>query len=101
LQAHGFYASDTVEDRVIFLFVFMPILRSEIATYVEIWNEHRIRPQRKRPNHVAGVPNQLYRDATTPRYGWAPDIEFLAQIDEAVKDVGKRLQQADNYPLTN
>jgi hypothetical protein len=79
----------------------MPILRFEIATYVETWNEHRIRPQRQRPNHVAGVPNQLYTDATVPRYGWPPDIEFLAQVEEAVKDVGKRLQQRHNYLLIN
>ena len=79
----------------------MPILRSEIATYVETWNEHRIRPQRQRPNHVAGVPNQLYTDASTSRYGWPPDIEFLAQLDEAVKDVGKGLQQRHTHPLTN
>ena len=57
----------------------MPILRAEITTYVETWNEHRIRPQRQRPNHVPGVPNQLYTDASTPRFGWVPDIEFLAQ----------------------
>jgi hypothetical protein len=68
---------------------------------VETWNEHRIRPQTQRPNHVAGVPNQLYTDATTPRYGWAPDIEFLAQVDEAVKDVGKGLHQRDNLRLIN
>jgi len=78
----------------------MPILRAEITTYVETWNEHRIRPQRQRPNHVPGVPNQLYTDASTPRYGWVPDIEFLAQLDEAVKDVGKRLQSRDRYLLT-
>jgi hypothetical protein len=79
----------------------MPILRAEIATYVETWNEHRIRPQRQRPNHVPGVPNQLYTDASTPRYGWSPDMEFLAQLDEVVKDVGQLLQQRDSYPLTN
>jgi hypothetical protein len=79
----------------------MPILRAEIATYVETWNEHRIRSQRQRPNHVPGVPNQLYTDASTPRYGWSPDIEFLAQLDEAMKDVGKRLKQSDSYSVIN
>jgi len=57
------------EDRVVFLFVFVPILRDEIATFVETWNEHRIRSQRNRANHVAGIPNELYTSDDTPRFG--------------------------------
>ena len=62
LQTHGLYESDAIEDRVGFLFIFPPIIRSEISTYVEVWNSHRIRPQRNRFNHAAGVPNNLYTD---------------------------------------
>jgi hypothetical protein len=40
---------------------------------------------------IAGVPNQLYTDASTPRYGWPSDVQFPAQLDEVVKDVGKGL----------
>ena len=89
LQNHGLYESDALEDRVVFLFVFIPILRSEISTYVETWNHHRIRPQKARPNHIAGIPNDLYTDRSLPRYGWTPDLELLTQLSEAVKDVGK------------
>ena len=78
-----------LEDRVVFLFVFVPILRDEIATFVEIWNEHRIRAQKDRPNHVAGIPNELYTDDATPRYGWTPDAQFLSQLGEAVADFGR------------
>jgi hypothetical protein len=89
LQNHGLYESDALEDRVTFLFVFVPILRSEISIYVETWNQHQIRPQKARPNHIAGIPNELYADRSLPRYGWAPDPELLTQLSEAVKDVGK------------
>ena len=89
LQNHGLYESDVLEDRVVFLFTFVPILRSEISTYVETWNAHQIRPQKARPNYIAGVPNDLYTDRFLPRYGWAPDVDLLAQLTEAVKDVGK------------
>ena len=88
LTVHGFYESDVLEDRVVFLFVFVPILRREIATYVETWNEHRIRPQPGRPNHIAGRPNELYFDATTPRCGWQPNPELLSQLKEAVSGFG-------------
>jgi hypothetical protein len=87
LQAHGLYESDVLKDRVIFLFIFVLILRSEINTYIETWNEHRIRPQSHRANHVAGIPNELYTDEAIRRYGWTPDATFLAQLEEAVKDV--------------
>ena len=100
LQAHGLYESDALEDRVVFLFVFVPILRSEIKAFVETWNEHRIRPQKHRPNHVAGIPNELYTDETVPRYGWAPDIEFLSQLTEAVRDVGKQPHKEHTLLLT-
>lgn len=86
---HGLYESDALEDRIVFLFVFVPILRSEISTYVETWNAHRIRHQKQRANHVAGIPNELYRDQFLPRFGWTPNSEFLSQLTEAVKHVGK------------
>jgi hypothetical protein len=87
LTVHGFYESDTLEDKVVFLFVFIPILRQEITTFAETWNEHRIRSQSARPNHIAGRPNELYHDAST-RFGWEPDPILLAQLQEAVNDFG-------------
>lgn len=98
LTVHGFYESDVLEDRVVFLFVFVPILRREINTYVETWNEHRIRPQLERPNHISGRPNELYLDSSTPRYGWRPDPELLARLKEAVNDFGKSFHGV--YPDT-
>jgi hypothetical protein len=75
---------------VVFLFVFVPILRHEINIYVETWNEHRIRPQLQRPNHVAGAgrPNELYFDPSATRYGWKPDPGLLADLKQAVNDFG-------------
>ena len=66
---HGLYESDAFEDRVLFLFVFPPIIRSEIRTYVEVWNSHPICPQRHRFNHAAGIPNDIYTDPSTERFG--------------------------------
>ena len=89
LQTYGLYESDALEDQIVFLFVFVPILRSEIGTYMETWNAHHIRPQKRRPNHAAGIPNDLYVDPSVRQYGWISDAEFLSQLEEAVKDVGR------------
>jgi hypothetical protein len=88
LTMHGFYESDSLEDRVVFLYVFIPILRQEINIYVNTWNEHRIRPQLARANHIPGRPNELYFEAPVPRYGWIPDAPFLAELKEAVNAYG-------------
>jgi hypothetical protein len=69
LQTHGLYESDVLEDRIVFLFIFIPILRSKINIYIETWNKHRIRPQSHRANHVAGISNELYTDKAIRRYG--------------------------------
>ncbi len=71
------------------MFVFVPIIRSEIATYVETWNAHSIRPQKNRANHIPGIPNELYTDTSLPRFGWIPNAELLQQLNDVVKDVGK------------
>lgn len=86
---HGYYESDVLEDRVVFLFVFGPIICSEIKTYVDVWNAHRIRPQRDRPNHRPGIPNELYMDEAVRKFGWTPNSDLLLKLEEAVSDVGE------------
>ena len=56
LQTHGLYESDALEDRIVFLFVFVPILRSEIGTYMETWNAHHIWPKKKDPITLQAFP---------------------------------------------
>lgn len=68
LKTYELYESEALEDRMIFLFVFVPILCSEIGIYVETSNMQRIRPQKKRFNHVAGIPNELYTTQSLPHY---------------------------------
>jgi hypothetical protein len=47
-------------DRVVMLFVFMPLVRVEITEFMLNKNEYPTRAQHKRVDHVAGVPNKLY-----------------------------------------
>ena len=49
-------------DRIVLLFVFMPLLRAEIVDFVDIKNEYPIRAQKNRVHHVSGVPNKLFDD---------------------------------------
>ena len=56
LQTHRLYKSDAPEDRIVFLFVFVSIFRSEIGTYMETWNAHHIRPKKKDPITLQAFP---------------------------------------------
>jgi hypothetical protein len=48
-------SSKSLADKVVLLYVFMPIIRAELQTLVDTHNAHPIRTQRNRAHHVAGV----------------------------------------------
>ena len=83
MEDEGFWVGDQVADRVVFLFVFIPILRHEISRYVDTHNAHRIRKQKNRPNHIHGIPNELYKTAATARdkrYGFEANQRILNDL---------------------
>jgi len=73
-------------DRIILLFVFMPIIRQELVTFVNTHNAHPIRRQRNRVHHVAGVPNELYR---RPSCGFAIDQGVVNEWENKVAGYGE------------
>jgi hypothetical protein len=63
-------------------------LRRELREYSETHNDHRIRPQKERPNHQPGVLNELYF-GNPDRQGFLPDEELLCGLEEAMSDISK------------
>jgi hypothetical protein len=61
LEGQGYFREDIASDKVILLFIFIPILRAEVFDWVEDHNSKPIRPDHTRNKHVAGIPNDLYR----------------------------------------
>jgi hypothetical protein len=76
---HGYYASD---DRIVLQFVFMPILRREVAAFMETHNALRIRPQHDLGHHISGVPNDLYVNVES--CGYDPDPDLLHRLSQSV-----------------
>jgi hypothetical protein len=72
------------------LFVFMPIIRSELQTFVDTHNAHPIRTQRNRAYHVAGVPNELYIDHAR-QCGFSLDLDVYNQWEAQVAQYGTLL----------
>jgi len=90
LSLIGRFQQQCIADKVVLLFVFMPIIRSELQAFVDTHNAHRIRAQRKRSHHVAGVPNELYNDSTR-QCGFGLDYEVLSQWESQVTHYGTSL----------
>lgn len=69
----------------------MPMIRTEIYSYVELWNVHRIRKQRNRPNSVAGKPYMLYHHPKedVQDYGLPIKQEVLDVQRQSVHGFGK------------
>ncbi|KAJ5652979.1 hypothetical protein N7507_010405, partial [Penicillium longicatenatum] len=63
LRDEGLFSITSIPDQIALLAIYMPILRSNIDSYVRTWNRHRIRKQPKRPWVVAGKPIVLYNNA--------------------------------------
>jgi hypothetical protein len=90
LEGEHLYDQDMVEDQIAILFIYMPIIRSVVFKFAEIWNNHKIRPQKQRPNSVAGIPWMLYEHPPegVTDYGRQPNPELLASMQKDVADFG-------------
>jgi hypothetical protein len=88
LKNNGFYASDRVADCIILLFVFIPIIHKEISQYVLTHNEHRMRYQAERPNHIPGRPDKIYEGYPHKSNGYRPDPELLAELNASLEGYG-------------
>jgi hypothetical protein len=81
------YKQHNPADQIVFLYLFMPILRDELKSFVSTHNAHRIRAKPNPLNHVAGVPDGLYR--TGQQHGFIPNNEVLSALDSALPEYGK------------
>ena len=81
------YRQDQSADQVVFIYLFMPILQDELKAFVSTWNAHWIRAQPNRLQHVAGVPDELYR--TGQQHGFTPDNKIFSALESALPEYGR------------
>jgi hypothetical protein len=91
LQQADLYHQHQLADRVVLLFIFMPILRYELNTFVDVHNAHPIRKQKNRANHVPGVPTDLYRSGQ--QQGFPASQQVLDSLESAIPDYGRWLNR--------
>jgi len=83
------FRQDLLSDRIVVLFLFMPILREELMTFVRTHNAHPIRAQKNRSLHIPGIPEKLYRHE---QYGFAVNEHVLAAMQATLPNYGITLR---------
>ena len=81
----GLFA-DSEADKIALLFVYFPIIRTEIYNFVRLWNNHRIRYQKNRPSLPTGKPSVLYftPPAGVQDFQYSPNHTLLGELQNEV-----------------
>ena len=86
LSARGFF-NGSWYDVTALQYIYMQVIREQIAVFVEAHNNHRIRNQDKtRPYLPTGRPFQLYHHPGTRHYARKADQDLLNSLLQKVED---------------
>ena len=58
---NGLFNLDSLADQIAVYAIYGPIVREEFATFMELWNGHKIHTQKSRPHIISGIPMDLYK----------------------------------------
>lgn len=75
-----------IPDQIALYAVYMPILRTQVSSYVRTWNQHIIRKQPERPYVISGRPYMNYfHPEHTVNHGLLVHEETLQQLRDSVQ----------------
>ena len=91
MQNEGLFRSNVLADQIALLAIYIPLLCTEMQSFVRTWNVHRIRKQPNRPNAVPGKPYVLYHHPPdhVRNHGLSVNIPLLETLQNDVRDWGK------------
>lgn len=91
IEREGFF-DGSITDQIIIQFVFIPLLRQEIYVFAETHNQHTIRRDKRRPNHISGQPNAIFEksagleDDSMLRDGFQPSSSMLQSLQDMLSN---------------
>lgn len=91
MKRQGTLDMDKRADRIALLAIYMPVIKTNHAEWVETYNRHRIRKQPKRPWVKPGIPNRLYEQPELmgdSHQGFPIDASLLDGIDADLDGFG-------------
>lgn len=90
LRRDGDFDREQAEDQIALYAVYEDILREELKAFVNTWNFHKIRLQRKRPHVIHGQPHYNYHapdPAKACNWGIPIDQQVLQEMSEPIQDI--------------
>ncbi|KAH6874557.1 hypothetical protein B0T10DRAFT_586127 [Thelonectria olida] len=86
----GLFQPNRLAHQITVYALYGPMIRQEVADFTEMWNGHRIRPQKNREHLVAGIPMDLYN--TSEVGNWAVHLgpaarDGLVQMMAALRNL--------------
>ncbi|KAI9748093.1 MAG: hypothetical protein M4579_007315 [Chaenotheca gracillima] len=97
LKEDGFFDGSDY-DIMALRYIYMPIIRQHISTFVQMHNNHRIRRQRARELYLStGKPYEMfhYPAPGVRNYATRPDAELLAELEAEVQNYSADTYQTD------
>ena len=86
----GKFNTTKIVDRIVYYFVYILIIRREIAKYVQMQNWHSIRAYKGKVYYKPSWPNVLYKyDKIVPRFSNIVNPKDLKPLKELVNKQGK------------
>ncbi|KAL4860997.1 hypothetical protein BDV12DRAFT_191372 [Aspergillus spectabilis] len=88
LQEEGKFSINRLGDRIALYTIYMPLIQTQITSFVRTWNQHQIRKQSNRPYLVPGKPWMNYHFPPTGvvNEGIQFDMDLFKQLQKYVKD---------------
>jgi hypothetical protein len=74
LEVINLFNSNSQADQIALCAIHFPVLREKSYSDVNVWNTHRIWPQKNRPNTVVSKPYMLYNNPQPPTEEWSISV---------------------------
>lgn len=93
LLQDGDFCATSLADQIALLAIYIPLLRTQMQSFVRTWNRHSIRKQPNRPNAISGKPFVLFHHSPShvENYGLSINSDKLGDLQNDVREFGKLL----------
>jgi hypothetical protein len=91
LLKNGDFCATSLADQIALLAIYIPLLRTQMQSFVRTWNRHSIRKQPNRPNAISGKPVVLFHHTSehVTNYGLSVDNDKLVELQNDVREFSR------------